>query len=258
MHPMKNLLFVLFLMVSFGIHAQNDTLAIKIKAKISSGVSKKEIAGVTVINKTKSITSVSDDAGFFEMLVSPSDQLFFSHISYENVKLEITQNWINSKSKIITLYEKVNEIEPILITELILTGYLEVDTKLIPVNENHRFNIAGLNLGYEPGMKAPKATENIINSLSNPVDLVYNLFNSKQRDMDKLMEIKKDENFKKLLSQQSDREAISMLLQLDKAEIAKILEKCNYSKVFIDSASDLQVLDALAIAYSDYQVLKGK
>lgn len=49
-----------------------------------------------------------------------------------------------------------------------------------------------------------------------------------------------------------------MLLQMDKAEIAKILEKCNYSKVFIDSASDLQVLDALATAYSDYQVLKGK
>ena len=63
---------------------------------------------------------------------------------------------------------------------------------------------------------------------------------------------------KKLLSQQTDREAISMLLQMDKAEIAKILEKCNYSKVFIDSASDLQVLDALATAYSDYQVLKGK
>lgn len=255
---MKNLFCVLFLIVSFGIHAQNDTLAVKIKAKISNGVSKKDIAGVTVINKTKSITSVSDDAGFFEILVSPSDLLFFSHISYENVKLEITQNWINSKSKIIFLNEKINEIEPVLITELILTGYLEIDTKLIPVNENHRFNIAGLNLGYEPGMKAPRATENILNSLSNPVDLVYNLFNTKRRDLDKLLEIKKDENFKKLLSQQTDREAISMLLQLDKSEIAKILEKCNYSKVFIDSASDLQVLDALAIAYSDYLVLKSK
>jgi hypothetical protein len=46
-----------------------------------------------------------------------------------------------------------------------------------------------------------------------------------------------------------------MLLQLSKSEIAKILEKCNYSKVFIDSASDLQVLDALATAYEDYKIL---
>ena len=256
--PMKNLIYILFLFVSFAVKGQNDSLAVKIKAKIVNSVSKNSITGVTIINKTKSITSVSDENGFFEIVVSPNDVLFFSHISYEYAKIDVTNTWLNLKNKQITLYDKVNEIEPVLISEILLTGYLEIDTKLIPVNENYRFNIAGLNLGYEPGMKAPKATQNILNSLTNPVDLVYSLFNGKQKDMDRLMEIKKDENFKKLLSQQTDREAISMLLQMDKAEIAKILEKCNYSKVFIDSASDLQVLDALATAYSDYQVLKGK
>jgi hypothetical protein len=47
-----------------------------------------------------------------------------------------------------------------------------------------------------------------------------------------------------------------MLLQLDKNEIDKILEKCNYSRSFITTASDLQVLDALATSYNDYKVLK--
>ena len=88
---------------------------------------------------------------------------------------------MQAKIKTITLLEKVNEIEPILISHLLLTGYLQIDTKLIPINENKRFNIAGLNLGYEPGMKAPKATQNLINALTNPVDLVYSLFNTKKK-----------------------------------------------------------------------------
>jgi hypothetical protein len=30
-----------------------------------------------------------------------------------------------------------------------LTGYLEVDTKIIPVKENYRYSISGLTQGYE-------------------------------------------------------------------------------------------------------------
>ena len=156
------------------------------------------------------------------------------------------------------LQEKINEIETIVVTSYNLTGYLEIDTKLIPVNENYRYNIAGLNLGYEPGMKAKNATENLMKALSNPVDLVYSLFNSKEKDLKKLIDLKNDANFAAILSKNTDRESLVMLLQLDKNEIDKILEKCNYSRSFITTASDLQVLDALATSYNDYKVLKRK
>ena len=169
----------------------------------------------------------------------------------------MSQKWL-SGNKTILLSEKVNEIETVVVTSYNLTGYLEIDTKLIPVNENYRYNIAGLNLGYEPGMKAKNATENLMKSLSNPVDLVYSLFNSKEKDLKKLMDLKNDANFAAILSKNTDRESLVMLLQLDKNEIDKILEKCNYSRNFINTASDLQVLDALATSYNDYKVLKRK
>ena len=137
-------------------------------------------------------------------------------------------------------------------------SFSNFDTKLIPVNENYRYNIAGLNLGYEPGMKAKNATENLLKSLSNPVDLVYSLFNSKEKDFKKLIILKNDAHFASILSNNTNREVLFMLLQLDKNEIDKILEKCNYSKSFINTASDLQVLDALASSYNDYKVLKRK
>ena len=105
-------------------------------------------------------------------------------------------------------------------------------------------------------MKAKNATENLMKALSNPVDLVYSLFNSKEKDLKKLIDLKNDANFAAILSKNTDRESLVMLLQLDKNEIDKILEKCNYSRSFITTASDLQVLDALAASYNDYKVLK--
>lgn len=252
---MNRILVVFLFFFSFQIFAQTDSLAVKVKAKLISVANHQAVSGVTVINKTSSTTTVSDENGNFELVVHPNDVLFFSHIAYNYLKIEATTSWIATLNKQISLAERTKEIEAVLITGYQLTGYLEIDTKLIPVNENRRFNIAGLNLGYEPGTKAPKAAQNMINALSNPVDLVYSLFNKSEKDVKRLMEIKKDENFKKILSQQTNREAIAMLLQLSKSDIAKILEKCNYSKVFIDSASDLQVLDALATAYEEYKVL---
>ena len=53
MISMKNLVYFCFLMLSWETWAQTDTTTIKIKAKIINTSSKKEISGVTVINKTK-------------------------------------------------------------------------------------------------------------------------------------------------------------------------------------------------------------
>jgi hypothetical protein len=105
-------------------------------------------------------------------------------------------------------------------------------------------------------MKAKNATENLLKALSNPVDLVYSLFNTKEKDFKKLINLKNDTHFASILSNNTNREVLVMLLQLDKNEIDKILEKCNYSRSFITTASDLQVLDALATSYNDYKVLK--
>jgi hypothetical protein len=248
-------LFILFFSV-FGF-SQADSLQLKVKGKISDIKTNTSIARVTVVNKNNSTVVLASENGEFEITAQLNDKLLFSHLGYNYAEVEVNPKWL-SGNKIILLSEKVNEIETVMVTSYNLTGYLEIDTKLIPVNENYRYNIAGLNLGYEPGMKAKNATENLMKALSNPVDLVYSLFNSKEKDLKKLMDLKNDANFAAILSKNTDRESLVMLLQLDKNEIDKILEKCNYSRNFITTASDLQVLDALATSYNDYKVLKRK
>lgn len=254
---MKKLAYLfLFFFSLFGI-SQTDSLQLKVKGKILDSKTNASISRVTVVNKNNSTVVLASENGEFEISANKNDKLLFSHLGYNYAEVEVNQKWL-SGTKIVFLNEKVNEIETVLVTSYNLTGYLVIDTKLIPVNENYRYNIAGLNLGYEPGMKAKNATENLLKSLSNPVDLVYSLFHSKEKELKKIMDLKNDANFAAILSKNTDRESLVMLLQLDKNEIDKILEKCNYSRSFITTASDLQILDALATSYNDYKVLKRK
>ena len=252
---MKKIIYLFLLFFSVLGFSQADSLQLKVKGKISDLKTNASIARVTVVNKNNSSVVLASENGEFEISANMNDELLFSHLGYNYAEVEVNKKWL-SGNKTILLSEKVNEIETVMVTSYNLTGYLVIDTKLIPVNENYRYNIAGLNLGYEPGMKAKNATENLMKALSNPLDLVYSLFNSKEKDLKKLMDLKNDANFAAILSKNTNRESLVMLLQLDKHEIDKILEKCNYSRSFITTASDLQVLDALATSYNDYKVLK--
>jgi hypothetical protein len=43
---------------------------------------------------------------------------------------------------------------------------------------------------------------------------------------------------------------------MNQVDIDEILARCNYSKDFIRSANDLQILDAINGCYEEYKVLK--
>jgi hypothetical protein len=46
-----------------------------------------------------------------------------------------------------------------------------------------------------------------------------------------------------------------MVLQLERVDIDEILNNCSYSRDFISSANDLQILDAISECYEEYKVL---
>ena len=72
------------------------------------------------------------------------DTIIFTYLGFETVKTVITNDWVKNNSTKIKLTEKIYVLDEIKISQYNLTGYLEVDTKIIPVNENYRANIAGL------------------------------------------------------------------------------------------------------------------
>ena len=67
---------------------------------------------------------------------------------------------------------------------------------------------------------------------------------------------RRQDEIRNLLQSKYDRETLMNLLQLDKVDIDAILRNCQYSKQFIETANDLQILDAISECYEEYKVLK--
>ena len=216
------------------------------------------LANVNIINLNKVTGTVSDEKGAFELIVEATDTLHISLIGFKSLKVRVTNDWIKNKTTTIRLTEKAIAIEEVVINQYNLTGYLEIDSKLIPTRENYRYSISGLPQGYEAGENSPGAFGRVLGSIFNPADMLYNFFGKKPRELKRLREMKKDDAVRNLLESKFDRETIAVLLGIDKNEIAEILARCNYSESFVKTANDLQIMDAISQCYEEYKVLKKK
>ena len=67
--------------------------------------------------------------------------------------------------------------------------------------------------------------------------------------------MKADDLNTNLLQSKFDRQTLMALLQVDRLDIDEILRRCNYSDDFIQTANDLQILDAMSGCYEEYKVL---
>ncbi|WP_396138126.1 carboxypeptidase-like regulatory domain-containing protein [Flavobacterium sp.] len=246
-------LFVLAANVSW---AQKDTI-VNIKGTVVNNETKLPIGNVNVINASRVTGTATSGSGTFEIATKLNDTLLFSYIGFETVKVKVTNDWIKNNPTKIYLSEKAYVLDEVVIRQYQLTGYVEVDTQLIPVaDDGYRYSISGLNAGYEAGDKAPGAVSKVLGSIFNPADFLYNTFGKRPKEMKKLKEMKKDDTVRNLLATKFDRETLAALLEIDKDDIPLILQNCNYSEYFIQTANDLQIMDAISLCYEEYKVLK--
>lgn len=255
---MRYLVVFLFFLHSLHSFSQVKEEISKVSGTIFNDNTNLPISNVNIINLNKVVGAVSDSKGFFEIEVTTTDTLLLSYIGYQSLKIRVTNDWIKNKTTKIQMTEKAIALEEIIIQPYYLTGYLEVDSKLIPNPGNYRYSISGLPQGYEAGEFSPNAFGNILGSMFNPADKLFNFFGKKGKELKRLKQIKKDETVRNLLESKFDRETLAVLLGIDKKEIAEILDHCNYSESFIKTANDLQIMDAISGCYEDYKVLKKK
>ncbi len=253
---MRYFTVLLFLLLSLSVTAQDNPIIQKVTGTIVNDNTLMPIANANVINVNKVKGAVTNSKGFFELEVSVSDTLHISILGYQSLRIRVTNDWLKNGTAKIMLTEKAIALEEVIVKKYDLTGYLEVDTKLIPDKENYRYSISGLPQGYEAGESSPNAFTRVLGSIFNPADMLYNFFGKKPKELKKLKAMKKDDTVRNLLESKFDRETISVLLGVDKKEIAEILQRCNYSESFIKTANDLQIMDAISDCYEQYKVLK--
>ena len=254
---MRYFVVFIFILVSNFCFAQSDSLVTLIKGTVIHSETKLPMGNVHVINTIRVKGTVSSPSGTFEIAAKVNDTLLFTYLGYETVKVKVTNDWIKNNPTKIYLSEKVYILDDVVVAKYNLTGYVEVDTRLIPVSDDsYRYSISGLKAGYEGGEYKPGAIAKVLGSISNPADLLYNIFGKRPKEMKKLKEMKKDDTVRNLLATKFDRETLAALLEINKDDIPLILQNCNYSDYFIQTANDLQIMDAISACYEDYKILK--
>ena len=244
---------VLFLSLFTTILLAQET---SVKGTIVNSNTLTPIWNVNIVNTNKVKGAISDAKGNFEIKADLNDMLLISCLGFQSIEIKVTNDWLKNQNTRIKLTEKAYALEEIVIPPYELTGYLEVDSKLIPERENYWYSIAGLTKRYEGGENSPNAFNRVIGSLFNPADALYNFFGKKPKELKKLKELRNDEKLRAILQNRYDRQTIYLMFGINEKELNEILSRCNYSESFMKTANDLQILDAINGCYEEYKILK--
>ncbi|WP_111308387.1 carboxypeptidase-like regulatory domain-containing protein [Confluentibacter sediminis] len=252
---MKQYLLLFFVILSSAYGFSQDEEG-KVKGVVLNVSNSEVLEGVNIVNLNKVIGTSTNNKGEFEINAKVNDTLHFSYLGFKSIKVRVTNDWLKyGNATTINLTELALALEEVVVNQLKLTGYLEVDIKQVPaINNNYRYSISGLpSTGYEAGKSS--ALNKVLGSIFNPADFLHRMFGKKPNELRKLKKMKEDDEIRNLLASRFDREMLTVLLQVDKVDLDEIVSQCNYSKGFIQTANDLQILDAISECYEEYKVL---
>lgn len=252
---------VLLLLITYCSYSQEKQTVAKdsiVIGKVINAQDGTHIGNVNVLNLNQVKGTITAENGEFNIRAAVNDTLYFSYLGFKSRSVRVTNDMINIPGTVIDLTELAYALEDVVVTPYQLTGILEIDARSAPVNDNQRYQIPGLNTAYEGGSSNKGAVSKVLNSIFNPADFLYNIFGNKPQQMRKLRQIKDDESIRSMLATKFDRETLIALLQVTEEELEEILAHCNYSKSFIQTANDLQILDAVSGCYEEYKILHQK
>ncbi|MFX0556772.1 carboxypeptidase-like regulatory domain-containing protein [Maribacter sp. CXY002] len=255
---MSKYFFIISLFISSITIAQEEIQNSSITALVVNAQTDEVMESVHVVNLNQVLGTITNDKGEFTITAAVNDTLYFSFLGFKSQKIRVTNDMFKFKDTQIALTELAYALEEVIVRPYQLTGYLEIDVKNLPINNAYQYSISGLSVGYEGGNKNPSAVTKVLGAILNPADLLRNLFGKKPNQMRKLRQMKEDDEIRNLLASKFDRETLTEFLQLEKVDIQDILNNCNYSKSFITTANDLQILDAISNCYEEYKVLNRK
>jgi len=243
-------LILLFFFLHFS-YGQDDSEETYYRGTLYNQMSKQVLVSANIINLSSYKGTSSDDRGMFNIPAKVNDSIFISFLGYKPINIKITsENLLKHHS--IYMSEAPYSLEEVVIHGHQLTGNLNIDVNLIPIQVPININQSIFASFGNPSPNALTRINDVLREILNPVDLIYNIFSTKGKDMRRLKKIQKEEKVREILASKFDREILSRLLNIDKKDVYRVLDMCNYSEEFITKANDLQILEAILNCYSKY------
>ena len=164
------------------------------------------LESVNIVNLNQVIGTSTDGIGDFEIKANVNDTLHLSYLGFKSIKVRVTNDWIVfGAATSIEMTELALALEKVVVNQLRLTGYLEIDIQQIPLRRDTRYSISGLpSSGYEGRTNSPSMVSKVLGAIFNPADFLHNLFGKKPREMRKLRKMKEDDEIRNLLASRFD------------------------------------------------------
>ena len=214
---MKKILFTLFLLLVIApSFAQEEG---EINGVVVNDATEEPLENVNIVNLNQVKGTSTGKEGKFKIKAAVNDTLYFSYLGFKSIRVRVTNDWLKYGDIKVKMTELGIALEEVVIRPVQLTGYVEVDAKIIPIYDNYRYRIAGLGGGYEGGQSQPGAVSRVLNSVFNPADFLYNVFGKRPKQMRKLRKMKEDDNIRNLLQSKFDRETLMAVLQLERVDV---------------------------------------
>lgn len=146
---MKKIILLLSVLVSLTMSSQ-DSKRVIVKGQIV--VESSDIGGITVFNISSNSGTITNMKGEFDLQVGLNDLIEVSALQFKNIRFEVNEDIISSKSMRVILIEEVNKLDEVVVYSGGLTGNLNAD-----MNDKKRFK-PKLNVLYF-GMKNQEEIE---------------------------------------------------------------------------------------------------
>ncbi len=246
----KSLFFCLFF-GSLALYAQEGKI---FNGRVFRAKDKQPLSGANIVNLTQITGTTTSEEGFFRIHAHPGDTLLISFLGYKNVKIPVHNDDFEQMHDYY-LQEAPVSLQEIVVRHHRLTGILDVDLKLIPVQPRIKIDP---HLEILFGAPTPDLYSDVVNDMrkiSDPVGLLYNMFSAHGKDLRRLKKLKENDKIFLMLSKRFDRQILSDLLHIPPDKVYRMLELCDYDEKFLREASDMQILEALKACYEQHKFL---
>ena len=254
------LLILIFISITaFSQEEEKEIRTKKIKGKVIDVNTRFPLKSAHVLNLTSVKGLVTNRFGEFSIYAKKGDEIYFSYIGYESVKLTVTNDLLKNDKLEIAIHEKTVNIKEVTVKAHELIGVLAIDAKNVPNAAPTRVHINGLPQAYEIGTPQSPNYNSPLAAVFSPVDFWYQKLGKKPKELKKLKRLREDDNLRAIMEQKFNREVMLEYLNLSRDELNSMLKDCKYSRRFIKKASDLQIVDAVVNCLESQKTLnKGK
>ena len=133
---MNRILLIITVLLTLQISAQNERT---VRGKIIEAGTVNPLESVNIVNLNKVIGTATNQKGEFTIRVNVNDTLHLSYLGYKSIKVRVTNDWINfATSATIEMTELALALEEVVVNQMKLTGYAELDIQQVPYQQNFR------------------------------------------------------------------------------------------------------------------------